>query len=1153
MLQLILASIGFVPWVIYIIVTYYSKNFSQVDHMESATGFGWYLAGVGFIYLIYKVLSLLIHTKKVRFTFWHLSGFSFLHLLIVTIAYTGAQVTTGSPFFGIWGASSVVLFGHIISLLVYPIFLAFLWRAVGYSILKWIKWWDDILLRIRIGAEISIGLFVFASLLLAFGFFHTYTLTWLLIICGILTVIAIPGWIATYRDIKSKYIEYDQHESVSGSLIGFMNPRLVSTEIAFFIVSFLISVSLINAIRPMPIGWDDLGVYMNFPRIMAITGSILEWSGMYVWQMITGSGFLWNQIAANAFYVNQLGWILSMIIITSILSIILERKDHKYLISLPLLLAGIYYMMPMTIFQQAKDMKLDPALMMISVSSFGILWYALREKFEKQGFYWLIGLAGIIVGIAFSIKITTLILIIASLALISYRILGILWFLWFFFLFLGIFTGGNLWMKMNVWMPIENIELIKNITIICGTIGIWSITFAIWQEGMEKCKKWFTANIIFILGLIVAMMPWFIKNWYEAWTFTQNPKWGIIDSLLGGYTEIGFDNYSAIYSKEEYIQKRKDQQSSNITSDGKSQSEDLSRYFGQESGLNNYLKLPVNLTFQKNQSGEFTDITYIFLAFFPSILLFIKSRKYKKWLWISWMFPISILIAILLMIGYYFIPSINIYFSSLLSITSLEWTAWYIGLSPQYALLIGYTWLITGILIFIFISHFFIEHDEIGSRIKDVFIILMVYGFLFLISAFGIVWYGIFVYFLFLAIIGLASLVFVAYMETEDDDTIWIKVTISILFFLFIFVYIMRSAFPHGWNNLVSAGMNEYKYNKLNQNESIFTYRTDYITPIATMNLLDPNSVVKRAGLLAKSVSVKKILTPERLETLNATDLHQILLYFKTQIESGKLVQDKKNIETDIKNIGHELYSSILSPKWSDINLKGIYRIGTFMTYLINQNRKRYLDDSLVFEFETFFYDPSPETTIDRMKKVWLGYLLTDLNAATIDRDPRRVLTTRFEHLLLTMRAQNLRLVDTDNLCLQVALGEYKVWKLQTDTEFIDIAGTNYESYRGPDLKVVYRNEKQNKCASYVINMINESAKGWITLPAYLVPLRDSLVKANWNAKEQQAIITRAFGQSYFALFEIIDTPLESTIPHQTIIQGTGSINSWGTLSWKTF
>jgi len=192
---------------------------------------------------------------------------------------------------------------------------------------------------------------------------------------------------------------------------------------------------------------------------------------MYTWQLTTGSGFLWDQLAANAFYINQLGGILSMIIITSVLSIIFKQKDRKLLISLPILLAGIYYIMPMTIFQQAKDMKLDPALMMVSVSAFGILWYALRERFEKQGFYYLIGIAGIIVGLAFSIKVTTLIFIIASLALISYRILGVFGFLGFFFLFLGIFTGGNLWSKMNVWMPVENIELIRNIAIICAILG----------------------------------------------------------------------------------------------------------------------------------------------------------------------------------------------------------------------------------------------------------------------------------------------------------------------------------------------------------------------------------------------------------------------------------------------------------------------------------------------------------------------------------------------------------------------------------------------------------------------------------------------------------------------------------------------------------
>jgi hypothetical protein len=96
------------------------------------------------------------------------------------------------------------------------------------------------------------------------------------------------------------------------------------------------------------------------------------------------------------------------------------------------------------------------------------------------------------------------------------------------------------------------------------------------------------------------------------------------------------------------------------------------------------------------------------------------------------------------------------------------------------------------------------------------------------------------------------------------------------------------------------------------------------------------------------------------------------------------------------------------------------------MTYLINENRKRYLDDSLIFTFGDYFYDPSPEKTIERMKSLGLKYLLVDLNAATIDKDPRHALTDRAEKLLLTMNASNLKLVSTDNFCLEMAIAERK-------------------------------------------------------------------------------------------------------------------------------
>ena len=1130
MSQLLLASIGFIPWGVYIILTYYSKNFSQIDHLESASGYSGYLLWLGFIYLVYKTVSLFLNKKNVTFTFWHIAWYFFLHLLLVASIYTSWQNVAGSPFFGASWPSTITLFSHILTLLVYPIFLAFLWRAVGYSVLKYIHWWDLIPLRIRIGGETSIGLWIFATGLLLIGTLGYFTLNALLLICGILILLGVPGWIETYNNIKNNKISFPQHESDSDSVLKLINPQLLTAEFAFIVVSFLISVALINAIRPMPIGWDDLGVYMNFPRIMALTGSSLEGAGMFTWQLITGSGFLWDDIAANAFYVNQLGWILSVIIITSVLSYLLERKDMKYIISLPLLLASIYYMMPMTVFQQAKDMKLDPALMMVSVSAFGIFWHALHQKFDQKWFLPLIGIAGLIIGIAFGIKFTTLILIIAALSLVAYRILWLYWFLGFFFVFLWIFTGGNLWKQMNVWMPTENIDLIHTITLSCICIGIIFLSLSAWKEWSKKFYSWILSNIVLIIGIFIALTPWFIKNGYESAAFTSNQKWGILDVLLIGNSWIGFWKYPQIYSEEEYNEKRKNLQSATITNDGKSQNEDFSRYFGQESGLNNYLKLPANLTFQKNQNGEFTDITYIFFALLPSLLLFVPGRKIGNNKLTKSLFPIIIGIGMILMILYYFIGSTGTLFTEMMSDITLP---------------LGYAFIIWGILFSIVLTHFTIDDSWEWVYIHDIIVMLMVYGFLFLISAFGIVWYGVFVYFLFLVLIGLSSLIFISYTDKDNEDTIWVKTTLSVILFIFIFVYIIRSAFPHGWNNLMGASMNEYKYDKLTQNESIFTYRSDYVTPIATLNTLDPKWITKRAGALAESITLKKILTPERLENMWPSDLHQVLLFFISQIKSGKLTQEKASIEKDIQKIGNELYSSILAPKGNDVNRKWIYRIGTFMTYLINENRKRYIDDSLIFEFEGFFYDPSPEKTIERMKKIWLGYLLTDLNAATIDRDPRHALTTRFEHLLLTMRAKNLRLVDTDNLCLKVAISEYKAGKLQSDIEFIDIAGTNYESYR--DGKVVYRTEKQNKCANYVLNILNTASKNKTVAPDYLIPLQTSLGEAK-NQAEQQAILSRTFGQSYFALFEIIDAPTEKISP-VIPTQNNNPIATWSSLT----
>ena len=69
---------------------------------------------------------------------------------------------------------------------------------------------------------------------------------------------------------------------------------------------------------------------------------------------------------------------------------------------------------------------------------------------------------------------------------------------------------------MNVWLPIDNIELINTSAITCGLIGIFAIAFALWNRGIHHGKVWLITNIVFLIGLSIALTPWFIKNGYEA-------------------------------------------------------------------------------------------------------------------------------------------------------------------------------------------------------------------------------------------------------------------------------------------------------------------------------------------------------------------------------------------------------------------------------------------------------------------------------------------------------------------------------------------------------------------------------------------------------------------------------------------------------------
>lgn len=140
--------------------------------------------------------------------------------------------------------------------------------------------------------------------------------------------------------------------------------------VMIFFSSFLISI-----LRPFPIGWDDLGVYMNYPRLIALSGESAH-MGLIAWQHFTSLGFLFSS-PTQAFYLSELGGLMMVIATYLGLKILLDEHTGKTSVA-PMVGTAAMISLPMVVFHLAKDMKVDPALYALSVSALIALCLAFR-------------------------------------------------------------------------------------------------------------------------------------------------------------------------------------------------------------------------------------------------------------------------------------------------------------------------------------------------------------------------------------------------------------------------------------------------------------------------------------------------------------------------------------------------------------------------------------------------------------------------------------------------------------------------------------------------------------------------------------------------------------------------------------------------------
>lgn len=1079
---------------LFVIYQYYF----QYNHIENFNWYFIYLLIVWCIYAIYKYFQISDNSNnKVEHSLSTIIWFFWIHLFVLSGMFFVYQDMS----FFMW----LVLFFKIIWFLILPFIFIFISISIWKTVLEYIDGFQEESETFK--NIISVVFWFFLVL-------TTIIIVWMIGFYNIYSIIIILVWYwALSWKMCNNYIDYFFNYKCSFSKSEGYWIKLLSTEFLFILSTLLISVNLISAFRPFPIGWDDLWAYMNYAQLLAESWTIFNVAAMFSWEAFTGIWYIFNS-PTQAFFLNNVWWILSFVLLIAIFWDLLKSKTKKFFVNIPLLLSTIFIAMPMFIFEQAKDMKLDPGLFFVSITALYLIIKLLLNSKENSfknkilSFFWnkntTIGskyiyyiVIWIILGFSFSIKFTSLLLISGIFALVFYARLGLSGLLWYLGIFFAIFTKFGLWKMMNVSYPNDDIAFVNNFSLISAVIWVIFIVYAL-IINKEKIKGFFIKIISILLWIIVALLPWFVFNYSNSDTLNMQ-------AFLSGKSERLEIDYSSLYNQDELELKIEKQKEYTLTSSGTTGNEDWGRYFGYEEGINNYVKLPWNLSMQANQRGEFTDITYIYLALLPLILLFLPFRKKYLSLGIICIFSIALALFV-------FWPT-NIFLTDLLS---------------KYNLPGWYSILFLGFLLPLLYLLFSVNDSGKWKLFKYISVFTFFYTFLWTIAAYWVVWYWIVMYFSFLLIIWIGLYYINWYDDKTEEKEKQIKLLWSIVVFVIIAIYFFASSFPHAFINLKQASYKEFKAWIIQSIESPYRYHGDYLKIVYELNIEHSK----------KTEFIKSVLTDETfklIETINETnkntnnfnsirldDINNLQVNLRSLRQNKNLRKYHKGISISLNN----LYKWITHPTEEFKNTKSIYRIWTFLKYYISENNKRLFEDALVTQFETYIKWETPDDSIENMKKLWLNYFLVDLNAATIDNDPRKNLTKRYEWLLETFTSDKLEFISSDSICLRLAREWYIKSNKSEDelNKYITIAWVNYNSY-DKDGNIIKKQDKQVTCYNEILTLIQTGKVNKADF-SYLLPIQNYIIEhpeLHGDINEIYKFLSKSVPHGYKVLFRIKD------------------------------
>ncbi len=472
---------------------------------------------------------------------------------------------------------------------------------------------------------------------------------WLIAILGVYTAVAgwalligipLAGFVHSIYWLRAAWFERWQIDA---------RPWSVSVLLGWILLSYL-AFNFLNVVRPFPIGWDDLGRYMNQPRLLVSYGHFIPTLATFSWEYVTSLGFL--LFGFDSIF----GATLSMLInwsagVLAVLGVWLFGRTYLGQ-GRGLLSALLYYSLPMVGHFSFADMKVDNAIFAVGTLAAFAAFLAVSPPAELEGdedharsVLPLLALAGLFSGFAFGMKPTVIMLIMAlGAVMVGVRFgwagfFGVVALAWALFTKQDVFkvkeVSGRVFGDPSLLSPMV-------VTVVCLVAGVALLAYA-FRKKVPLLKGIGVQIGVFAAAFVISVLPWIVtnniayKNWPPRIALTA-PNTLLTSFVLDGGTPAPGSVKVRSLPPELQVD------TSNPACVSTSKAEELDRYWGDYKGIGHYLGLPWRAVMNTDTYGYYVTLIPALLLI-PLILLvpFFWTRQGR---WVRWLFGATVFMVI---------------------------------------------------------------------------------------------------------------------------------------------------------------------------------------------------------------------------------------------------------------------------------------------------------------------------------------------------------------------------------------------------------------------------------------------------------------------------------------------------------------------------